>query len=206
MTHEQMDSFSRSVPEPRKVKFLLPEKLSELVRPWYCADLVYRYIKDNDLLDEDLIFVSFSLGGTVTQWLLDDHPELHVKKLILVGSPVGGYKFIPPNNFFSNKFPQDLPIYVIAGNKKQNVWFLKDNNDGVVDLDSALDIPDQNLKASAIFHASHTELEMLPEVQSQIWQWLDLQHESDSTFMADNIVRSDRSNDYNLSSPRKIPN
>jgi pimeloyl-ACP methyl ester carboxylesterase len=114
MTHDQMDFFSSSVPDSRKVKHLLPEALSELIRPWHCADKIYDYIINNKLSDDDLIFVSFSHGGIVTQWLLSDHPELRVKKLILIGTPTGGYMFVPPNNFFSNKFPKDLPIYVIA--------------------------------------------------------------------------------------------
>ena len=184
MTHEQMESFSRSVPDSIKVKFRLPEALSELVRPWHCANLVYNYIKTNQLSEEDLIIVSFSLGGTVAQWLLSNHPELHVKKLILVGSPVGGYKFIPPNNFFSNSFPKDLPIYVIAGNKSQDVWFLRNENDGVVDLESALDIPSKNLKDTAIFYANHTELEEMPEVQDQISSWLNLHQEREPNVLA----------------------
>ena len=174
MTPVQMKSFSSSVPESEKVVYLLPDTLSELVRPWHCADLVHNYIKKNNLSDANLIFVTFSLGGTVAQWLLSAHPEYHVEKLILVGSPVGGYKFLPPNNFFSNRFPRNLPIYVIAGNKGQDAWFLKDENDGVVDLDSALDIPAQNLKDAAIFYADHTELEVMPEVQEQIALWLNL--------------------------------
>lgn len=181
MTPAQMDTFSGSVPESDKVVYLLPDALSELVRPWHCADLIHNYIKKNNLSDKDLTIVSFSLGGTVAQWLLSAHPEYHVKKLILVGSPVGGYKFLPPNNFFSNKFPKDLPIYVIAGNKGQDAWFLRVENDGVVDLDSALDIPDQNLKDAAIFYADHTELEEMPEVQKQIARWLSLKQEPSPT-------------------------
>jgi pimeloyl-ACP methyl ester carboxylesterase len=177
MTTEEMESFSRSVPESKRVTYLLPKVISELVRPWHCADLVYDNIKKNNLLDEDLIFVSYSLGGTVAQWLLSGHPELHAKKLILVASPIGGYKFVPPNNFFSNSFPKELPIYVIAGNKGQDFWFLRNENDGVVDLDSALDILDQNLKDFAIIHADHTELVKIPEVQAQISLWLDLEQE-----------------------------
>jgi hypothetical protein len=65
MTPEQMELFSSSVPESRKVKFLLPDAMSELVRPWHCADLVHNYIKKNNLSGADLIFVTFSLGGTV---------------------------------------------------------------------------------------------------------------------------------------------
>jgi pimeloyl-ACP methyl ester carboxylesterase len=198
MTHEQMKSFSRSVSESRKVKYFLPEELSELVRPWHCADLIYNYIKSNNMSDEELIFVSFSFGGIVAQWLLSDHPELHVKKLILVGSPIGGYKFVPPNNFFSNRFPKDLPIYVIAGNKGQNAWFLRDENDGVVDLKSALDIPDQNLKNAAIFYADHTELEEMPEVQARISMWLDLGQEAPRNFMAYNNAGLSASTDNRL--------
>ena len=208
MTDSQMESFSMSVPESRKVKYLLPEATSELVRPWHCADLIYNYIKKSNLLDEDLIFVSFSHGGTVAQWLLNAHPEIHAKKLILVGSPIGGYKFIPPNNFFSNKFPKDLPIYVIAGNKGQDVWFLRDENDGVVDLDSALDIPDQNMKDFAIFYADHSELKKKPEVQAQISKWLDLGQLPAEDFIADNNSRFDHLtfNNRFSDSSRKYPN
>jgi pimeloyl-ACP methyl ester carboxylesterase len=201
MTQEQMESFSRSVPDSRKVTYRLPAALSELVRPWHCADLVYEYIRKNDMLEDNLIFVSFSLGGTVTQWLLSNHPELHTKKVILVGSPVGGYKFIPPNNFFSNDFPQDLPIYVIAGNKGQDAWFLRNENDGVVDLESALDIPDRNLRDAAIFHADHNDLEEMPEVQAQISKWLNLDQEPDTNIMAENNTTSRTSTDSTRFSP-----
>jgi pimeloyl-ACP methyl ester carboxylesterase len=208
MTSEQMDSFSRSVPESVKVKYLLPKVLSELVRPWHCADLIYNYIKKNNLADEELIFVSFSHGGIVAQWLLSDHDELNVKKLILVGSPIGGYKFVPPNNYFSNSFPKDLPVYVIAGNKGQNAWFLRDDNDGVVDLDSALDIPDENLKDAAIFYADHAELHEISEVQAQISQWLDLGQEPSHGFVANNsALLSDLIDNRSPStSSIKIPN
>ena len=185
MTAAQMESFSGSVPESRKVTYLLPNALSELVRPWHCAELVNTYIQDNNLANENFIFVTFSFGGTVTQWLLNAHPEYRVQKLILVGSPVGGYKFLPPNNFFSNRFPSNLPIYVIAGTKGQDAWFLQDENDGVVDLRSALNIPDENQKDAAIFHADHTELEEIAEVQQQIALWLGLGKESLQRVSAD---------------------
>ncbi len=174
MTPAQMESFSRSVPETEKVKFLLPTAVSDLARPWYCADLIFDHIQKNGLADDDLYFVAFSMGGIVTQWLLRDHPELPIRKLILVGSPMGGYKFLPPTPFFSNDFPKTLPIYVIAGSKGQKAWFLRTENDGAVDLKSALDIRDQNLRETAVFHADHTELEELPEVQAQISRWLGL--------------------------------
>jgi pimeloyl-ACP methyl ester carboxylesterase len=178
MTQEQMAAFSRSVSESDKVEYLLPDEVSELIRPWYCADLLFTHIRDNELLHDDLILVSFSHGGIVSQWLLNAHPELRVKKLILVGAPIGGYKFVPPNNFFSNKFPKDLPIYVIAGNKGQDAWFLRAENDGVVDLDSALDIPAQHLKDAAVYFADHSELKTLPEVQARIAMWLGIGPES----------------------------
>ena len=186
MTTEDMESLSRSVPESEKDTYLLPKSLSELVRPWRCADQVYSHLKKNSLTEADLIIVSYSHGGTVAQWLLSNHPELHVKQLILVASPIGGYKFVPPNNFFSNRFPKDLPIYVIAGNKSQNFWFLRDENDGVVDLDSALDILDQNLKDVAIIHADHNELVKIPEVQAQLSKWLNLVQESPSNVVVEN--------------------
>lgn len=208
MSVEQMETFSRSVPESRKVKYFLPEALSELVRPWHCANLIYNYIKNNNLSDKDFIFVSYSHGGTVAQWLFSDHPELHLNKLILVGSPIGGYKFVPPNNFFSNSFPKNLPIYVIAGNKSQDVWFLRDENDGVVDLESALDIPDQNLKDTAIFYADHSELLEMTEVQTQISLWLDIGNVPYQKNADDNNIRlNDLADNRRSSGPfYKLPN
>lgn len=144
----------------------------------------------------------------MAQWLLSNHPEIRVKKLILIGTPIGGYKFVPPNNFFSNKFPKDLPIYVIAGNKGHDEWFLRDGNDGVGDLDSALDIPVQNLKDAAIFYADHSDLKVIPEVQAQISQWLELGQEPFRNFDADNSPRlSYLKNNRRFSvSTDKIPN
>lgn len=102
-TPEQIESLSRSVPEGQKAGFFLPSGLFDLIRPWYCANLLYEYIRDN-LSDDDLIFVSFSLGGNVTQRMLNNHPELPVKKLILVASPIGGYRIPPPYPFFLRTF------------------------------------------------------------------------------------------------------
>jgi pimeloyl-ACP methyl ester carboxylesterase len=190
MTPAEMASFSRSVPEAKKVTFLLPTVISELVRPWHCSDLVYDQMVKTNVAGDDLIIVSYSFGGTVTQWLLKSHPELRVKKLILVGAPIGGYKFVPPNNFFSSRFPKDLPIYVIAGSKGQDVWFLRDENDGVVDLDSAFAIPDQNLKDAAIVHAEHSDLPNIAEVQTHLAQWLDLEQEPAQYVVAGNRLHT----------------
>src|ERR1039457_5063787 len=120
-----MESLSRSVPEGQKARFFLPKGFFNLVRPWYCAELLYEYIHKN-LADDDLIFVSFSLGGIVTQRMLNDHPELSVKKLILVASPVGGYRVPPPYPFFSEDFPKGLPVYVIAGSKSEESFHLRE--------------------------------------------------------------------------------
>ena len=92
--------------------------------------------------------------------------------------------------------------------KGQDAWFLRDENDGVVDIDSALDIPDQNLKEAAIFYANHAELEEIPEVQAQISQWLNLHQEPDPDIMAENNARLNASTDFArfISSPKKLPN
>lgn len=171
----QMDSLSRSVPEPLKVKYFLPEKITELIRPWHCADLLYDFIKRNGMADDDLVFVAFSLGGIVTQRLVRDHPELQVRKLVLVAAPMGGYsRVFPSNPFFLNEFPQDLPVYVIAGVRGTRVWYLQSMNDGAVDLASALAVPAQNLKGVAVFDASHNDLQESAAVQDKLLEWLDV--------------------------------
>ncbi len=208
MTPAQMESFSKSIPESRKVKFLLPESIVDLTRPWYCADLIYEQIKKNNLLEDDLYFVAFSLGGVVTQWLLRDHPELRLKKLVLVGTPIGGYRFLPPNPFFSNDFPQDLPIYVVAGSKGRKAWFLGEVNDGVVDLESALAIRERNLRDFAVFHADHNELEENAGVQERIAQWLDLRQEAPQNVVAGNDAFSHSSQGLRtlMNQPLALPN
>ena len=170
-TPEQMESLSRSVPEGQKVRFFLPSGFFELIRPWYCADLLYEYIRKN-LSDDELVFVSFSLGGNVTQRMLNKHPELPVKKLILVASPIGGYRVPPPYPFFVADFPKGLPVYVIAGSKSEDSFHLREVNDGSVDVQSAFAIPDDNLQDGTIFPAGHLELHKLPQVQTQLFQWL----------------------------------
>jgi pimeloyl-ACP methyl ester carboxylesterase len=171
----QMESLSRSVPDSLKVQYFLPEKITELIRPWHCADLLYDFIRSNGLADDDLVFVAFSLGGIVTQRLVRDHPELQVRKLVLVAAPMGGYRRVFPSNpFFLNEFPRDLPVYVIAGVRGQRVWYLQSNNDGAVDLASALDVPAQNLKGVAVFDASHNDLQEIAGVQDKLVEWLDV--------------------------------
>lgn len=171
----QLDSLSRSVPDPLKVKYFLPEKITELVRPWHCADLLYDFIRTNGMTDDDLVFVAFSLGGIVTQRLVRDHPELHVRKVVLIAAPMGGYsRVFPSNPFFLNEFPRDLPVYVIAGVKGKRVWYLQNMNDGAVDLASALAIPEQNLKGVAVFDASHNDLQEIAAVQNKLVEWLEV--------------------------------
>lgn len=190
-TPAQMESLSRSVPEGQKARFFLPEGFFNLVRPWYCADLLYEYIRKN-LADDDLIFVSFSLGGIVTQRMLNNHPELPVKKLILVASPVGGYRVPPPYPFFSDDFPKGLPVYVIAGSKSEESFHLREVNDGSVDVPSAFAIPDDNLKDGAIFPAAHLEMHELPQVQTQITQWLVLGDDSQKEEGEKKIAREEK--------------
>lgn len=172
-TRAQLDSLSSLVPAGQKAEFLLPSGFFNLVRPWFCADRLYEFVREN-LGDDDLVFVAFSLGGIVTQRMLNDHPELPVRKLILVASPVGGYRIPPPYPFFSDNFPEDLPVYVIAGNKSVESIHLRDVNDGAVDVLSAFAVPDGNLKDGAIFPAGHLELFSLPQVQAQLARWLSL--------------------------------
>lgn len=193
MTPEQMESFSGSASDAHKTTFLLPQALAELVRPWHCARLLYADIKQKSLIDNDIIIVAFSYGGIVTQWLLDEHPELNIRKLIMVGTPIGGYKFVPPNNFFSNKFPAELPIYVVAGSKSRKTWFLEDDNDGVVDLSSVLDIKDNNLYDFAVFNVEHSDLWKSQEIQNKISLWLsdDNKLSAKTEIMNSNTIRSD---------------
>jgi pimeloyl-ACP methyl ester carboxylesterase len=170
-TPAQLDALSGLVPAEQKAEFFLPGGFFNLIRPWFCADRLYDFVQRN-LGDDDLIFVSFSLGGIVTQRMLNNHPELPVRKLILVASPVGGYRIPPPYPFFSDDFPKNLPVYVIAGSKSTGSLHLGEVNDGAVDVASAFAVPDDNLKGGVIFSAGHHELFALPQVQAQLAEWL----------------------------------
>jgi pimeloyl-ACP methyl ester carboxylesterase len=186
-TPEQMESLSRAVPEEQKARYFLPSGFFDLIRPWYCAELLYEYIRKN-LSDDDLIFVSFSLGGNVTQRMLNDHPEMPVKKLILIAAPIGGYRVPVPYLFFSADFPKSLPVYVIAGSKSEDSFHLRGVNDGSVDVQSAFAIPDDNLRDGTIFPAGHLELHKLPQVQTQLSQWLGPAIESQKDRLAHRII------------------
>lgn len=61
---------------------------------------------------------------------------------------------------------------MIAGSKSEHSIHLREVNDGSVDVQSAFTIPDDNLQDGAIFPVGHLELHKLPQVQTQLFQWL----------------------------------
>ncbi|MEK7075782.1 MAG: alpha/beta hydrolase [Patescibacteria group bacterium] len=118
-------------------------------------------------------FIGFSWGGLVVKEFASNHPEM-VGKIIFLGTPNGGYKsWLIPRFIFKARddFKRDIPVFVIAGIKSSEKWYLKGSNDGTVELDSVFDI-NRPINDSKIFKLSHVELLESREVAEQVIAWL----------------------------------
>lgn len=112
--------------------------------------------------------VGFSWGGLIARQIAAVHPEI-VDKLIIIASPSGGYLFSP--KFLFKVAKSEKAIFVIAGTKSAKKWYLKEVNDGKVDLDSVFS-ETLSIREVKIFELSHEELSQNEEVVSQVNVWL----------------------------------
>ena len=113
-------------------------------------------------------FIGYSYGGLVVKEFASKHPEF-VGKIVLIGTPNGGYKNWPFNE--KSLIDRNIPIYLIGGTKSAEKWYLADeNNDGWVDQSSLLSIPISG--DARFFLLNHLELIQSIEVANQINDWL----------------------------------
>jgi len=117
---------------------------------------------------QEVVFIAYSWSGLLCRQLVKDNPEMKAR-IIMIGTPCRSYWFLPEFLFRIEDERQDVPIFVIAGNKSFSRWFLRDEpNDGVVELSSALAV---DARASAVFPLEHHELLHSEEPIKQMKEW-----------------------------------
>lgn len=113
--------------------------------------------------------VGYCWGGLLARQIAAAHPEI-INKLIIIASPSGGYETFLIPKFIFKVSKSEKEIFVIAGNKSKNKWYLDKENDGTVNLSSVLSAP--KIKKIKIFELGHHELLKDEQVVSQINVWL----------------------------------
>ncbi|MCR4306582.1 MAG: hypothetical protein NUV42_01300, partial [Candidatus Yonathbacteria bacterium] len=109
-----------------------------------------------------------------------DNPGL-VKSVITIGSPSGGYRFMPAGYLMPKDSESRTPLYVIGGydSRLPKRWFMNGTskeNDGIVSLESVFTIGRPAMAKVAFSGFDHFGLMESPEVTEQIREWIT--HES----------------------------
>ncbi len=140
-------------------------------------------LKEKGLSNNELTVIAYSWGGLIIRRISEDYPEIKIKKIILVGTPNGGYSIAPRWfwRMFYGKMPDrkrksKYPLFVIAGDKGRERWFLKGSNDGAVELSSVLAVEAKEVR---IFPLSHVQLVRDKSVVEQIQLWKEEKYEKE---------------------------
>ena len=134
---------------------------------WRAAEELNDQISLKD--GEKLVLVGFSWGGLISRQFAEMYPE-KVRTVVVIGSPNGGYRFAPKELFRINvEKSRHVLVYVVAGEKSVRRWWLSEVNDGVVDLESALNLP---FRRGLVLNLEHYEMLGSGVVSSQIRAWL----------------------------------
>lgn len=114
-------------------------------------------------------FIGYCYGGLVVRRFAQKYPG-KVARIVVIATPNNGYKI---RRFGANIFvSEDIPLFVIAGNKSSRYWVLEDeSNDGTVDNSSTLSIPISG--DAKVFPLKHLELIQSVQVVKQINAWLE---------------------------------
>ena len=137
---------------------------------WRAAEELNDQISLKD--GEKIVFVGFSWGGLISRQFAEMYPE-KVRAVVVIGSPNGGYHFAPKGPFWIDvKKSRHVLVYVMAGEKSIRKWWLSEVNDGVVDLESAFDLPYEVFKGGMVLNLEHHEMLGSGVVSSQIRAWL----------------------------------
>ncbi len=161
---EQLSFLKENLPDSIVIK---PARMMPI---YEAADDVLSQIKDKGLAHQEITLIGFSFGGLIARELAGRYSELRIKKIITIGTPNGGYWVVP--GFVFSVTPSGTPLYVIAGEKGTEKWYLKSPNDGAVDVESVLSVPPETLKDSVVYPLSHLDLIKSQEVANQIAAWL----------------------------------
>jgi pimeloyl-ACP methyl ester carboxylesterase len=166
-THDQLEYLQKNLSNSIAV---VPNKywpISEAAK-----DVLQQLKRKN--MDARLILVGHSWGGLIAREIDRQHPGL-LRKIIVIGTPNGGYRLTPRFIYGVADSTSTTPLYVIAAyNSDRKKWYMKsEKNDGSVDLDSALDLGKRKIQDLAIFkNTGHVELIRSHEVARQIKFWI----------------------------------
>lgn len=167
-TAEEMDylkkNFSGSV-------VIIPKKFATIEE---ASAAFLEQLKEQKLENEQIVFIAHSWGGLIVRKISEDYPEIKIKKIITIAMPSGGYSIAPRWfwRMFYGKMPDrksKYPLFVIAGDKGRERWFLKGSNDGIVELSSVLSVEADEIM---LFPLNHLELIHNESVVEQIQLWV----------------------------------
>lgn len=120
-----------------------------------------------------IIIIAHSWGGLLARELVARYPEIEIKKIIQIATPNNGHWITPWFLYKVSNSKNDIPLFIIAGNKGAKKWYLKDasdSNDGVVDVSSVLAV--EKAEEVKVFHLNHMELIHDDLVVDQIRLWI----------------------------------
>ena len=121
-----------------------------------------------------IILVGYSWGGLIARQMDAENPGL-VKKVITIASPSGGYRFSPSSIFMPDDRKSDTPLYIIVVHDAHfsKKWYMRsEKNDGVVDIESALDIGRRPNEIVIFGGISHQDLMENKKITNQVLKWV----------------------------------
>lgn len=159
--------------------------------PELASDLAAFLKKKLSCHDEEVHFVTHSLGGYITSLFLAQNKEISVGRVVMIAPPLAGSEIIdegaswllfrkifgpviselgtrPANSEHPELHPE---IAVIAGNRTRWPWSLlfRDENDGKVAVSSTKNI---SCKEHIVVPYSHTEITFRTEVTNLIFRFI----------------------------------
>jgi len=138
-------------------------------------EVFLKQLEELGLKDEPVVFIAFCWGGLIVKKISEDYPEkINIKKIITIATPSKGYSIAPRWvwRMLYGKMPavkSKYPLFVIAGDKGEDRWFLNGSNDGTVELDSVLSVEADEI---VLFPLSHLQLLHNEAVVEQIKLWV----------------------------------
>ncbi|MEK7521097.1 MAG: alpha/beta fold hydrolase [Patescibacteria group bacterium] len=135
------------------------------------AEELYVELEKEGVLKEEIALVGWCWGGLIARRFAEQyHGEARVRAIVEIASPNGGYRFAPRFLFDPGiERSVEVPLFVIAGNKSAEKWYLRPENDGTVDIQSVLSV---SARGTAVFPLRHLELIASGEVARQVAAWL----------------------------------
>lgn len=138
----------------------LPDNFIKLLMVDNSVDHVWEQIQARGLDKQQPVLVAHSFGGVVLRKLLARHPEFKPVKLIIVGSPVGGFP-LAPSALFSAKHRSDISTYAMAS-----------TDDETVSVSSALALPVDEVTVAVVNGPRHTAYFADPKANEVIRSWI----------------------------------